>query len=200
MGFDITRLRNWRFIGYGDIFYFSGYKYGLGDATRTLGYDAMAEIQYHQSQMTNHQWSLSLRARARKKGASTYSVRATFDWSRGGWFDWSRGGWSLRTTADANLTNQKSTITNQQSIPYGVSIAQDIAYDFQSPMTNHQLPIRLKLRLQAFDAREWKNRIYIYEHDVLSTSTMYFMLFPSLPSMVSVAARTSVFVGRSFRN
>ena len=159
LGFDITRLRNWRFIGYGDIFYFSGYKYGLGDATRTLGYDAMAEIQYHQSQMTNHQWSLSLRARARKKGASTYSVRATFDWSR--------GGWSLRTTADANLTNQKSTITNQQSIPYGVSIAQDIAYDFQSPMTNHQLPIRLKLRLQAFDAREWKNRIYIYEHDVL---------------------------------
>ena len=159
IGFDITRLRNWRFIGYGDIFYFSGYKYGLGDATRTLGYDAMAEIQYHQSPMTNHQWSLSLRARARKKGASTYSVRATFDWQR--------NGWSLRTTADANLTNQESTITNQQSIPYGVSIAQDIAYDFQSPMTNHQLPIRLKLRLQAFDAREWKNRIYIYEHDVL---------------------------------
>ena len=159
LGFDITRLRNWRFIGYGDIFYFSGYKYGLGDATRTLGYDAMAEIQYHQSPMTNHQWSLSLRARARKKGASTYSVRATFDWQR--------NGWSLRTTADANLTNQKSTITNQQSIPYGVSIAQDIAYDFQSPMTNHQLPIRLRLRLQAFDAREWANRIYIYEHDVL---------------------------------
>ena len=159
LGFDITRLRNWRFIGYGDIFYFSGYKYGLGDATRTLGYDAMAEIQYHQSPMTNHQWSLSLRARARKKGASTYSVRATFDWQR--------NGWSLRTTADANLTNQKSTITNQQSIPYGVSIAQDIAYDFQSPMTNHQLPIRLKLRLQAFDAREWDNRIYCYEHDVL---------------------------------
>ena len=159
IGFDITRLRNWRFIGYGDIFYFSGYKYGLGDATRTLGYDAMAEIQYHQSPMTNHQWSLSLRARARKKGASTYSVRATFDWQR--------NGWSLRTTADANLTNQESTITNQQSIPYGVSIAQDIAYDFQSPMTNHQLPIRLRLRLQAFDAREWKNRIYLYEHDVL---------------------------------
>ena len=159
IGFDITRLRNWRFIGYGDIFYFSGYKYGLGDATRTLGYDAMAEIQYHQSPMTNHQWSLSLRARARKKGASTYSVRATFDWQR--------NGWSLRTTADANLTNQESTITNQQSIPYGVSIAQDIAYDFQSPMTNHQLPIRLKLRLQAFDAREWDNRIYCYEHDVL---------------------------------
>ena len=157
LGFDITRLRNWRFIGYGDIFYFSGYKYGLGDATRTLGYDAMAEIQYHQSQMTNHQWSLSLRARARKKGASTYSVRATFDWQR--------NGWSLRTTADFNLTNQKSKIENQKSIPYGVSIAQDIAYNFQ--LSTFNFPLSLRLRVQAFDARDWANRIYIYEHDVL---------------------------------
>ena len=152
IGFDITRLRNWRFIGYGDIFYFSGYKYGLGDATRTLGYDAMAEIQYHQSPMTNHQWSLSLRARARKKGASTYSVRATFDWQR--------NGWSLRTTADANLTNQKS-------IPYGLSLAQDVAYDFSTPYTLHPTPLSIRLRLQFFDAQNWTNRIYLYEHDVL---------------------------------
>lgn len=159
LGFDITRLRNWRFIGYGDIFYFSGYKYGLDDATRTLGYDAMAEIQYHQSPMTNHQWSLSLRARARKKGTSTYSVRATFDWQR--------NGWSLRTTADANLTNQKSTITNQQSIPYGLSLAQDVAYDFSTPYTLHPTPLSIRLRLQFFDAQNWTNRIYCYEHDVL---------------------------------
>ena len=163
LGFDITRLRNWRFTGYGDIFYFSGYKYGLGDATRTLGYDAMAEAQYHsnqKSEIKNQKYWLALRLRAKQKGEqATYSARAIFDWQR--------NGWSLRTTLDANLTNQKSTITNQQSIPYGVSIAQDIAYDFQSPMTNHQLPIRLRLRLQAFDARDWANRIYLYEHDVL---------------------------------
>ena len=179
LGFDITRLRNWRFIGYGDIFYFSGYKYGLGDATRTLGYDAMAEIQYHQpgassrqtggaasaekgynpSQITNHQWRLSLRfrARAKKKGTSTYSARAIFDWQR--------NGWSLRTTLDANLTNQKSTITNQQSIPYGISIAQDIAYNFQ--LSTFNFPLSFRFRLQGFDAREWANRIYTYEHDVL---------------------------------
>ncbi len=168
LGFDITRLRNWRFIGYGDIFYFSGYKYGLGDATRTLGYDAMAEIQYHHSTISSFseaahsvipQWFLSLRfrARAKKKGTSTYSARAIFDWQR--------NGWSLRTTLDANLTNQKSTITNQQSIPYGISIAQDIAYNFQ--LSTFNFPLSLRLRLQGFDAREWANRIYTYEHDVL---------------------------------
>ncbi len=146
LGFDISRLRNWRFIGYGDIFYFEGYKYGLGDATRTLGYDAMLEAKYQKSNTDNQNWWLSLRVRARKKGTSTYSTRAQFDWSR--------GPWSLRTTADANFVQT-----------YGVSLAQDAAYDFQ--LSTFHLPLSLRFRLQAFDAREWANRIYLYEHDVL---------------------------------
>ena len=163
IGFDITRLRNWRFSGYGDLFYFSGYKYGLGNDTATLGYDAMLEAKYysnHQSQITNHQYSLSLRARARKKGnVSTYSARFQFDWSQ--------GAWSLRTTAEGNLTNNQSPMTNNQSVlNYGVSLAQDIAFDF-TPYTVHHTPLSLRFRLQGFDCREWNNRIYIYEHDVL---------------------------------
>jgi len=151
IGFDITRLKNWRFSGYGDVFYFSGYKYGLGDATKTIGYDAMFETQYHsnqQSQITNHKYWLSFRLRAKKKAnLSTYSARFQFDWSK--------GPWGLRTTADANYVES-----------YGVSLAQDIAYDF-TPYTVHHTPLSLRLRLQAFDAREWSNRIYLYEHDVL---------------------------------
>ena len=159
LGFDITRLRNWRFIGYGDIFYFSGYKYGLGDAIRTLGYDAMAEIQYSWSKHPSFQGGdggrLSLRLRARQKGDATYSTRAQFDWAQ--------GSWSLRTTAEANIIPSKLSTLNSQ-LTYGYTIFQDISYS---------LPLRegrglgLRLRLQGFDAREWANRIYTYEHDVL---------------------------------
>ena len=159
LGFDITRLHNWRFIGYGDIFYFSGYKYGLGDATRTLGYDAMAEIQYSWSKHPSFQGGdggrLSLRLRARQKGDATYSTRAQFDWAQ--------GSWSLRTTAEANIIPSKLSTLNSQ-LTYGFTIFQDISYS---------LPLRegrglgLRLRLQGFDAREWANRIYTYEHDVL---------------------------------
>lgn len=144
LGFEITRWRNWRISGYGDVFYFSGYKYGLGDAVKTLGYDAMAELQY-----SRHAWRLSWRLRARQKGDATYSTRAQFDWAQ--------GSWSLRTTAEANLVNQSP-------ITYGFTIFQDISYS---------LPLRegrgvgFRLRLQGFDAREWANRIYTYEHDVL---------------------------------
>ena len=146
LGFEITRWRNWRLSGYGDVFYFSGYKYGLGDAVKTLGYDAMAEARY-----LRREWQLSLRLRARQKGDATYSTRAQFDWAQ--------GAWSLRTTAEANLVNQSP-------ITYGVNLAQDIAIDL-TPYTVHHTPLSLRLRLQGFDAREWANRIYTYEHDVL---------------------------------
>ena len=152
-GFDITRWRNWRLLGYGDVFYFSGPKYGLPQSP-TIGYDAMAEASY-----IRQDWRIGLRLRARKKGESTYSARAQFDWAQ--------GGWSLRTTADANLVpSQLSTLNTKPT--YGVSLAQDIAYDFSQLSTlNTKLPLSLRLRLQGFDAREWANRIYLYEHDVL---------------------------------
>ena len=158
LGFEVTRLRKWRFSGYADVFYFSGVKYGIPQAG-TIGYDVLGEVRYNhqskinnnQSPITNHQWWLSLRLRARKKGTtSTYSARAQFDWSK--------GEWSLRTTADYN----QSPITNNQSpLPYGVSLAQDVAYSFS------RVPLALRLRAQFFDARNWDNRIYLYEHDVL---------------------------------
>lgn len=147
-GFDITRLKNWRFSGFGDVFYFSGAKYGLGDLTSTVGYDAMFETQYHSS-ITNNQSpiTVALRLRAKRKGTQdTYSCRAQFDWSR--------GPWSLRTTADANYVSS-----------YGVSLAQDLAYNFQ--FSTFHFPLSLRFRAQAFDARDWSNRIYLYEHDVL---------------------------------
>ena len=150
LGFEITRLRKWRFSGYADVFYFSGVKYGIPQAG-TIGYDVLGEAKYSVISNQHSAIGASLRLRARKKGAtSTYSARAQFDWSK--------GEWSLRTTADYN----QSSITNNQSpLPYGVSLAQDIAYTFS------HLPLALRLRTQFFDARNWDNRIYLYEHDVL---------------------------------
>lgn len=141
VGFDITRLKNWRFSGYGDVFYFSGVKYGIPEAG-TIGYDVLFETEF-QKTVRGDRLAVSGRLRARKKGdVSTYSGRMQFDWER--------GPWSLRTTADANYVNS-----------YGVSVAQDVAYNFQ------RVPLSLRGRLQFFDAREWANRIYLYEHDVL---------------------------------
>ncbi len=165
LGFEISRLKNWRFWGYGDLFYFSGPKYGIPQYP-SLGYDALFESQYHspitnqQSSINNHKWQLAFRLRAKKKGAnSTYSTRA--------WFDCQYNGWSFRTNIDANLVNQSSISNNQLPITYGVSVFQDLAYNFQMANGKSQIPLELRLRLQFFDAQNWDNRIYCYEYDVL---------------------------------
>ena len=164
LGFDITRWKHWRLSGYGDVFYFSGYKYGLGNDTCSVGYDAMMEAHYSWTKHPSLQgWDggmFSLRLRARKKGnVSTYAGRVLVEWGR--------GPWSIRTTADANLTSSNPSTLNSK-LNYGVSLAQDVALDFSKLSTlNSKLPLSLRLRLQGFDAREWNNRIYLYEHDVL---------------------------------
>lgn len=147
LGFDITRLRNWRFTGYGDIFYFTGPKYGI-PSSPTLGYDAMAEAQYH-SPLRQSPFAITIRLRAKQKDSSVYSARVQADVTR--------GAWSFRTVADANYAGS-----------YGLSIAQDVALDFSRLASlNTRVPLALTLRLQGFDVREWANRIYLYEHDVL---------------------------------
>ena len=166
LAFDITRLAHWRFSGYADVFRFSGPKYGIPQYP-SLGYDAMFELKYNRNheitESLHHAYWLSLRSRAKKKGdLSTFSLRAQFDWHS--------GPWSLRTTADANLIpNRNNDSTSpRNNVSYGASIAQDFALDFsQLSSFNAKPPLTLKLRVQGFDAREWANRIYLYEHDVL---------------------------------
>ena len=164
LGFDITRLSRWRFSGYADIFYFSGPKYGIPQYP-TLGYDAMTEVQYHHSNIPSFsgaahsiipQWRLSLRLRARKKDTSAYSARVQFLWQH--------AALSLRTTAEANIIPSFSEAAQSVIPQYGFTVYQDISYTL--PFRAGKM-LGFHLRLQAFDAREWANRIYAYEHDVL---------------------------------
>lgn len=175
LGFEVTRWKGVRWSGYADVFSFSGPKYGIPQYP-TIGYDAMTEIRFN---IPHHTSNITLRLRAREKGdLATYSTRLQYDWQQ--------SAWSLRTTAEANLTSSSSLNIqhNTSNIqhhslpfregsglgPYGYTIYQDIAYDFaQSGLSakGKPIPLSLRLRVQFFDAREWDNRIYTYEHDVL---------------------------------
>lgn len=144
LGAEIKRLKNWRFELYGDVFYFSGIKYSINYAP-SYGYDAMGLAEWYPQQP----YSMSWRFRARDKGnKSQYSLRYQCNWQS--------GSWKLRTQADGNIANDTTQI-----LTYGISILQDVEYQFA------KVPIVLQLRLQGFDVRNWDNRIYNYENDVL---------------------------------
>ena len=108
------------------------------------GYETMAQADYFSPK--DYRMHMRLRART-KNDIDTYSAR----WNG----VWELGQWRLKTQVDANMVYAK------EKWNYGLSVLQDVEYRFA------QVPIVLQFRAQAFDAREWNNRVYMYENDVL---------------------------------
>ena len=143
VGLNIKLLSKWQFSTYGDVFYFSGIKYGI-NYKPSWGYDAMFLSEYRPTK--NYYLALRLRAKEKAK-RGTYSFR--------GRFDWMNNHWHLRTQAETNIVSE-----NSPRITYGYCIFQNIEYRFRIPLT-------LQLRGVWFDTKNWNNRIYLYENDVL---------------------------------
>ncbi|MCQ2311772.1 MAG: helix-hairpin-helix domain-containing protein [Paludibacteraceae bacterium] len=143
IGTEIKLVPQWRFSIYADGFYFSGPKYGIPKAS--WGWDMMGQADFE----VNQEMSMFWKFRAKRRYVTdTYSLRYQFNWNQ--------GGWHLRTQLDGSLVKKG---TNNPTC--GFSVLQDVHYSFR------QVPITLQLRVQAFDVKQWDNRIYIYENDVL---------------------------------
>ena len=108
------------------------------------GYETMVQADF----VPQKDYRMHMRLRAKSKNEiDTYSAR----WNG----MWELGSWRLKTQVDANMVYAK------EKWSYGWSVFQDVEYRFV------RVPIVLQLRAQAFDAREWNNRVYMYENDVL---------------------------------
>jgi hypothetical protein len=108
------------------------------------GYETIAQADF----VPKKDYKMHMRLCAKSKNEiDTYSAR----WNT----IWDLGSWKLKTQADGNMVYTK------EKWSYGWSLFQDIEYHFAD------VPIVLQLRAQAFNAKEWNNRVYIYENDVL---------------------------------
>ncbi len=114
-----------------------------GDVWKT-GFETMAQADF--AAQKNYRMHTRFRMK-RKDERDTYSLR----WN----MVYQVGDWKLKTQADGNM------VYTHGGLSYGWSVLQDVEYRFR------EVPIVLQLRAQAFDAKEWDNRIYIYENDVL---------------------------------
>ncbi len=115
----------------------------FGDLWKS-GFETMAQADF----IPQKDYRMHTRFRIKRKDEKdTYSLR----WS----MVYEFGQWKMKTQADGNMVQAEGAWT------YGWSVLQDVVYSFS------EVPIVLQLRAQAFDAREWNNRVYIYENDVL---------------------------------
>ena len=115
----------------------------FGDVWKS-GFETMIQTDF----VPQKDYRMHMRFRVKRKDEKdTYSLR----WN----MVYKVGQWKMKTQADGNLVYVNSGLS------YGWSVLQDVEYRFA------KVPIVLQLRAQAFDARKWDNRVYIYENDVL---------------------------------
>ncbi len=115
----------------------------FGDIWKS-GFETMIQTDF----IPQKDYRMHMRFRMKRKDEKdTYSLR----WN----MVYKVGQWKMKTQADGNLVYVNSGLS------YGWSVLQDVEYRFA------EMPIVLQLRAQAFDARKWDNRVYIYENDVL---------------------------------
>ena len=145
LGVEYKGLRHWRLSAYGDVFRFSGPKFGIRQSG-TMGFEVLGQADFIGQQ---HIAMMQLRSRT-KGGERTH--RARVEWVC------QAADWRFRTRADASLVHG---VELSQQLTYGLSVSQDIEYRVRA------VPIVVQLRLQGFDVREWANRIYTYDCDVL---------------------------------
>ena len=115
----------------------------FGDVWKS-GFETMIQTDF----VPQKDYRMHMRFRVKRKDKKdTYSLQ----WN----MVYKVGQWKMKTQADGNLVYVNSELS------YGWSVLQDVEYRFA------KVPIVLQLRAQAFDARKWDNRVYIYENDVL---------------------------------
>ena len=115
----------------------------FGDVWKS-GFETMIQTDF----VPQKDYRMHMRFRVKRKDKKdTYSLR----WN----MVYKVDQWKMKTQADGNLVYVNSGLS------YGWSVLQDVEYRFA------EVPIVLQLRAQAFDARKWDNRVYIYENDVL---------------------------------
>lgn len=123
----------------------------FGDIWKT-GFETMFQADF----ISTKDYRMHSRFRVKRKDEKdTYSLR----WN----MTYAVGLWKMKTQLDGNLVHSKNGLT------YGWSLFQDVEYRFAN------VPIVLQFRAQAYDARAWDNRVYIYENDVLYAYSIPFV-------------------------
>ncbi|MBQ7210326.1 MAG: helix-hairpin-helix domain-containing protein [Paludibacteraceae bacterium] len=145
IGTDISLVRGWKFLIYADLFRFSGPKYGI--AHSSYGFDLLYEMRY----MIEDKTSMRLKIQAKEKDkkdkiSGRYDIELNF------------GNWSVKALLNGNIYYYRGA-TDKPTLGGMAAV--------QAEYLSSKVPLRLQLRLSAFSAKNYNNRLYVYENDVL---------------------------------
>jgi len=157
LGAEIRPYKRWKIAAYADSYRFPWPKFGI-DAP-SLGQDYLFQLDF----MTRKDLIMFWRVKYEEKfenasiGDDAMALivplqKASFRYQ----LSYSYRGFSCRNIIEGNMTQKGNS-----GYKYGVTALQDVSYSFSN------LPLKVDVRYQFFDAVEYDNRFYSYEKDIL---------------------------------
>ncbi len=154
---EVRALRRWRFAAYADSYFFPQPKYGIDRPS--AGFDYLLQADYTPSQDVEMYWRLKWEQKEKNITQQKHNIpmldrldKASLRYQ----LTYTYGDVSFKNVLDLNLAHRQSAKST-----YGFSLLQDVSY------RPFQIPFLFDFRFQVFDARDYENRIYTYERDVL---------------------------------
>ncbi|MBR1929020.1 MAG: hypothetical protein IJ834_04685 [Paludibacteraceae bacterium] len=144
IGTVVSKVGKLRISAFADVFYFSQEKYRI-NKTNTIGYELYGKAEYEYKQI-GMQWLVKNKLKGDlNKTSLRYAISSVL------------GQWKIKAIVEGNLIYNKE----KEAINLGGVVAPQVEYAFE------KVPIVLQARAEAFYIKNYDNRIYLYENDVL---------------------------------
>ncbi|MCL2597739.1 MAG: helix-hairpin-helix domain-containing protein, partial [Paludibacter sp.] len=156
-GAVIRPYRRWKVSAYADSFRFPAPRFGTDYPS--YGADFLLQTDYSYSRQTNMSWRLRYKNIFKNNNDNDLKIRqisANQKWQLRYTLNVSFGGIQLKTQLDGNISR-----IAQNAVTYGVMAFEDINYSFKN------IPFKINLSFRFFDAKNYENRLYAYEKDIL---------------------------------
>lgn len=168
IGTEVRPFRKWKFAAYADSYRFPWPKYGI-DAP-SLGKDYLLQADFTAKRDITMYWRFKFEEKQTNLSNSGFVMPVVVPIQKTSLrynLIYTINNLSFKNIVEGNLSRQGS-----DAWTYGVMASQDISYNFQ------QIPLKIDVRYQFFDAVNYDNRFYTYENDILYAFSipMYFGL------------------------
>lgn len=168
LGAEVRPFRKWKFAAYADSYRFPWPKYGID--VPSIGKDYLFQADFAPKRNIAMFWRFKFEEKQTNLstvGSVMPMVVPLQKTSLRYQLTYSYGNFNFKNVLEGNLSRQADT-----DWTYGVIASQDVSYAFQD------IPLKIDLRYQFFDAVNYENRLYSYEKDVLYAFSipMYFGL------------------------
>ena len=176
----IRPYRRWKISAYADSFRFPAPRFGTDFPS--YGADFLLQTDFTYSRQINMAWRFRYKNIFKNYTDNNLKIKQIAEnkkWQLRYTLNFSVGGFQLKTQLDGNLYR-----IEQNAVTYGFMAFQDINYSFKNT------PLKINASFRFFDAKNYENRLYAYEKDILYAF--------SIPMMYGLGSRFYVNLNYKF--